>query len=69
VRSYSKVAIIFDGEAWFVRSIRTIEHDLDLDEKVYRCDTPIGGPFKSISDAVECWAKSVLERTVITAKS
>lgn len=36
-----RVAIIFDGSAWHVRRIRVIEHDLDRDEKVYRCDVPI----------------------------
>ncbi len=38
----SRVAIIFDGRKWFLRRIRCIEHDLERDEKVYRCDKPIG---------------------------
>jgi len=39
----ARVLIVFDGEAWFVRRVRAIEHDLDLDEKVYRCDDALGG--------------------------
>jgi hypothetical protein len=43
-----KVLIVHDGTAWFVRRVRTIEHDLDLDEKVYRCDEHLGGPYESL---------------------
>jgi hypothetical protein len=35
--------MVFDGLDWFVRGVRTIEHDLSRDEKVYRCDVPVGG--------------------------
>ena len=45
-----RIAIIFDGERWHVRRIRVIEHDLDRDEKVYRCDKPIHNDLKSLSD-------------------
>jgi hypothetical protein len=47
-----RLAIIFDGARWHVRSIRLIEHDLDLDEKIYRCDKPISNDHRSIEDAV-----------------
>ena len=45
-----RVAIVFDGEYWFLRRIRVIEYDLDLDEKVYRCDRPLGGPCKTFKE-------------------
>lgn len=48
-----KVAIVFDGEAWHVRRIRSSEHDLDRDEKVYRCDKPISNDHKDGYSAVE----------------
>lgn len=37
---------------WYVRRIREVEHDLTRDEKVYRCDQPIGGAYDSLPDAV-----------------
>ncbi len=46
-----RIAIVFDGKAWFVRRIRTVEHDLEFDHKVYRCDKHLGGPFKSARQA------------------
>lgn len=39
-----RVLLVYDGTSWFVRSVRVIEHDLDRDEKVYRCDRHIAGP-------------------------
>ncbi len=45
-------AIVFDGNRWFVRSIRVIEHDLDRDEKIYRCDQPIGRSYLTLDLAV-----------------
>ena len=48
-----RLAIVFDGENWHVRSIRLIEHDLDRDEKVYRCDKPISNDHSSPEEAVE----------------
>lgn len=52
-RQKNRVAIICDGEGnWFVRRIRVIEHDLDKDEKVYRCDFPIGTKFDTPEQAV-----------------
>ena len=38
----NRVAIVTDGEGWYVRRIRVIEHDLDKDERVYlgtKCPT------------------------------
>lgn len=46
--SDQRIVIVFDGEAWFVRHIRVIEHDLDRDEKVYRCDRPIGTSYLTL---------------------
>jgi hypothetical protein len=46
-----KIAIVFDGTAWHVRNVRVIEHDLERDEKVYRCDRPISNDHKSPYDA------------------
>jgi hypothetical protein len=41
-----RIAIVSDEEGkWYVRSIRVVEHDLERDEKVYRCDRHLGGPF------------------------
>jgi hypothetical protein len=51
--------IVFDGESWFVRHVRAIEHDLDRDEKVYRCDAPVGGVHSTLDEAVKTFrAKS-----------
>jgi hypothetical protein len=47
-----RVAIVTDGDgAWFVRRIRVVEHDGDKDEKVYRCDQPIGKNFPDLDSA------------------
>jgi hypothetical protein len=46
-----RIAIVTDGESWFVRRIASAEHDLSNDEKVYRCDVPIGGRFATLDDA------------------
>jgi hypothetical protein len=43
-------AIIFDGRKWHVRRIREIEHNLDRDEKVYRCDKPISNDHATLAD-------------------
>ena len=39
-----------DGN-WYVRRIRCVEHKLDSDEKMYRCDQPIGRVFATLDDA------------------
>lgn len=38
---------------WYVRRIRIVEHDMDRDEKVYRCDLPIGTAYNSLPAAVD----------------
>lgn len=48
-----RIVITNDGEAWFVRRVRITEHDIDLDEKVYRCDAPIGVRFDTLDEAVK----------------
>jgi len=50
---YDRFLIVFDGTSWFVRHVRVIEHDLDRDEKVYRCDTPVGVAHDTLDDAVK----------------
>jgi hypothetical protein len=57
VKPAERVGIVFDGEAWFLRAIRLIEHDLDRDEKVYRCGRPIGTRFETLADAVAALAE------------
>lgn len=47
-----RIAIVFDGKHWFVRRIACIEHDWDNDEKVYRCDAPIGTGSKTLRGAL-----------------
>lgn len=48
-----RVAIVSteDGQ-WYIRRVRVVEHDLENDERVYRCDKHLGGPFKSAHAAV-----------------
>lgn len=48
-----KKAIIFDGNNWHVRRIRVVEHDLEKDEKVYRCDLPISNDHATLADVPE----------------
>lgn len=43
--------IVYDGKGWFARRVRLIEHDLDRDEKVYRCDAPIGRRYRTLAAA------------------
>jgi hypothetical protein len=54
-----RLAIIFDGEKWYVRRIRVIEHDLFCDEKVYRCDKPIGNDLATPEEAVAIAAVAI----------
>lgn len=56
-----RIAIVFDGSAWFVRKIKTIEHDLEKDHKVYRCDKHLGGPYATLAHVPEI-AKELRER-------
>lgn len=52
-----RFAIVFNDGKWFVRHIRLIEHDLERDEKVYRCDKPIGKNFNTAEEALEAARK------------
>lgn len=46
-----RILIVSDDDGnWYVRAVRLVEHDLDNDEKVYRCDQPIGGKYKSLAE-------------------
>lgn len=38
---------------WYVRRIRIVEHDMYRDEKIYRCDLPIGTAYDSLPAAVD----------------
>ena len=51
--SEDRVLIVSDDAGqWYVRRVRLVEHDLARDEKVYRCDQPLGGPFPDVHAAV-----------------
>jgi hypothetical protein len=50
--SKPRLLIVCDGDRWYVRRLVTITHDLASDEKIYRCDAPIGGACKTIAEAV-----------------
>ena len=52
VKSARRLVIIFDGARWHVRSIRLIEHDMQHDEQIYRCDRPISNDHHTIEAAV-----------------
>ncbi len=54
-----RVLIVGDGKEWFTRGVVSTVYNLDLDEMVYHCDEPIGGPFKSIAHAVESANKAL----------
>lgn len=48
----NRVVIVSDENGdWYVRRIRIVEHDLGKDEKVYRCDQPIGLKFPNVEGA------------------
>jgi hypothetical protein len=48
IRMKRRIAIVFDGERWFVR--RICVHDLLKDEIIYRCDKPIGKSYATLAD-------------------
>lgn len=48
----TRILISFDGTSWFIRRIAVIEHDLEHDDMIYRCDKPLGGPFGTVHEAV-----------------
>jgi hypothetical protein len=45
--------IVYDGDAWFVRELDSITHDLEADHKIYRCKAPISGPWQSVGSAAQ----------------
>ena len=46
----TRVAIVCDADCnW--RRVREVRHDLDRDEMIYHCDTPIGGRFDTLDAA------------------
>jgi hypothetical protein len=59
-------AIVFDGKKWHVRRIRVIEHALNTDEKVYRCDKPISNDHPTLSQVPE--VKALLQTAVAFAE-
>lgn len=40
----ARIVIVFN-EAWFVRRLLSVTHDLVKNHKVYRCDEHLAGPF------------------------
>lgn len=57
-----RVAIVFDGTAWFVQHIDIIGGGGSGHPAIYYCDRLIGGPFQSIDQAIEAWAVAARER-------
>ncbi len=48
-----RVLIVCDDTGkWFVRRVRMTEHNLDLDQMIYHCDEPLGGPYDDLAGAV-----------------
>lgn len=58
----SRFLIVFDGQSWFVRHVRVIEHDLERDEKVYRCDAPVGCAHDTLDDAAAALRNELIKR-------
>lgn len=52
-----RVLLVHDGRKWHLRHVRLIVHDLMLDEKVYRCDKHLGGPFNTLDEAITATKK------------
>lgn len=54
-KTKARVLVVFDGEHWFSRKLKTSAHRIDaelgIDEMVYRCDD-LSGPHATIDDAV-----------------
>ncbi|HYX21033.1 MAG TPA: hypothetical protein VFA98_09345 [Thermoanaerobaculia bacterium] len=48
-----RIVLVYNGNHWFARHLRVVEHDLDRDEKVYRCDAPIGGGHATLEGLVK----------------
>lgn len=47
----SRFLIVSDGDYWYIRRVISVEHDLDKDHKVYRCDKPIGTRYELLDTA------------------
>jgi hypothetical protein len=52
VKNPRRGLIVFDGEMWHVRNVAVIQHDLDADELVYRCNKPIKNDLYSGEEAL-----------------
>jgi hypothetical protein len=57
-----RILIVFDGAAWFIRGVASTTHDVTdgRDEKVYRCDEHVGGPFATLDEAVAAFKASAI---------
>jgi L-asparaginase II len=53
MKSGRRVLIVFDGERWHVRRVRTIIHDFYEDEMVYHCSDPISSDHATLDEAAE----------------
>ena len=52
-KAQKRILITNDNDGhWFIRRVKFTSHDLDADEKVYRCDKPIGERYDSLDEAV-----------------
>lgn len=51
-----RIAIVYDGKAWFVRRIAIIEHDLEHDHMVYRCNEPLVNDAFTVGEALAALA-------------
>jgi hypothetical protein len=53
VQAMKRIAIVNDGEHWFVRGIASsTQRTVPIDEMVYHCDENLGGPFDELVEAV-----------------
>lgn len=57
-----RIAIVFDGKRWYVRRIALIEHDILLDQHVYRCDEPISNDHRTLAEVPQ--VKAILRRAL-----
>lgn len=46
-----RVLIVCDDKGWYVRRVCAVEHNLDRDQKIYYCDEPVGGRFRTLKSA------------------
>jgi hypothetical protein len=60
-RKKVRVLVVFDGEHWFTRIVKSNAHrvdaELDIDEMVYRCDD-LSGPHANV-DAAVTWLRQM----------